>query len=274
MNGTLLRKSLIEARWLLVGSVLLVFAFEWLYVWLVSQIPMKQFAVIVGALPKAVLSLSPIPVSQWLTIEGRIAMSYNEPIILLVLAAWSIGRGSDAVSGELSRGTLEMLLAQPVSRSAILSANAVVTVLGCAAIAFGSWFGLAVGMSLVTLDTTATPEVFLPAAANTMAFGFFLSGATTALSAADRYRWRTIGIVCAAFLVQKIIEIVALMVERFAWLKPYTIFSLFKAPMFVTDPQGMAGLFWQYNGTLLALGLAGYVLAAVIFTRRDLPAPL
>jgi ABC-2 type transport system permease protein len=274
MNSTLLRKAFYEARWLLVGSVLLVFAFEWLYVWLVSQIPMRQFATIVGALPKPVLALSPIPVAQWLTIEGRVAMSYNEPIILLVLAAWSIGRGSDAVSGELSRGTLEMVLAQPVSRLAVLSANAVVTVLGLVAIAYGSWLGLAVGMQVVTLDTTATASVFLPAAANVMAFGFFLAGASTALSAADRYRWRTIGIVCAAFLIQKIVEIVSLMVERFAWLKAYTVFSLFKAPMFVTDPAGMSTLFWQYNGTLLGMGLAGYVLAAIIFERRDLPAPL
>ncbi|MEX2187356.1 MAG: ABC transporter permease subunit [Pirellulales bacterium] len=274
MNVTLLKKSLIEARWLLLGSVAIVFAFEWLYVWLVSQIPMKQFAVIVGALPKPVLSLSPIPVAQWLTVEGRIAMSFNEPIILLVLAAWSIGRGSDAVSGELSRGTLEMVLAQPVSRSAVLAANATVTVLGCVAIAAASWLGLAVGMALIPLDTTATSVVFLPAAANTLMFGFFLSGATTALSAADRYRWRTIGIVCAVFLVQKIVEIIALMVERFAWLKPFTFFSLFKAPMFVTDPDKVATLFWQYNGTLVALGLAGYALAAVIFSRRDLPAPL
>lgn len=274
MNGTLLRKAVIEARWLLLGSVLLVFGFEWLYVWLVSQIPMERFALIIAAIPKQFLSLSPIPVEQWTTIAGRIAMSYNEPIILLVLAAWSIGRGSDAVSGELSRGTMEMLLAQPVSRTAVLAANAVVTVLGTAAIAFGSWMGLVVGMSLIKLDTTATAEIFLPAAANTMAFGFFLAGATTALSAADRYRWRTIGIICALFLIEKIIEIVSLMVERFAWLKPYTVFSLFKAPMFVTDKGAMANLFWQYNGTLLAMGLAGYVLAAVIFSRRDLPAPL
>lgn len=274
MNATLLRKSLIEARWLLAGSVLIVFAFEWLYVWLVSQIPMRQFATIVGALPKAIVNLSPIPVSQWLTIEGRIAMSYNEPIILLVLAAWSIGRGSDAVSGELSRGTLEMLLAQPVTRIGVLAANAVVTTIGCFAVAAASWLGLAVGMSLITLDTNATAEIFLPAAANTMTFGFFLAGATTALSAADRYRWRTIGIVCAVFLIQKIVEIIALMVERFAWLKAWTFFSLFKAPIFVTEKRALAELFWQYNGTLIALGLAGYLLAAVIFSRRDLPAPL
>ncbi len=274
MNATLLKKSLIEARWLLLGSVALVFAFEWLYIWLVSQIPMKQFAVIVGALPKPVLSLSPIPVAQWLTIEGRIAMSFNEPIILLVLAAWSIGRGSDAVSGELSRGTLEMVLAQPVSRTAVLAANAVVTILGCVAIAAAAWLGLAVGMALIALDTDVTVAVFLPAVGNTMAFGFFLAGATTAVSAADRYRWRTIGIVCGVFLVQKIIEIVSLMVERFAWLKPYTFFSLFKAPMFVTEPDKVSTLFWQFNGILIGLGLAGYVLAAVIFSRRDLPAPL
>jgi ABC-2 type transport system permease protein len=167
-----------------------------------------------------------------------------------------------------------LVLAQPVSRTAVLAANAAVTTLGCAAIALASWLGLAVGMAVITLSTNVTAEIYLPAAANTMTFGFFLAGATTALSAADRYRWRTIGIVCAVFLVQKIIEIVALMVERFAWLKAYTFFSLFKAPVFVTEKDALAELFWQYNGTLVALGLAGYVLAAVIFSRRDLPAPL
>ena len=40
---------------------------------------------------------------------------------------FAIARGSDVVSGELGRGTLEMLLAQPVSRLQVLYTQAAVT---------------------------------------------------------------------------------------------------------------------------------------------------
>ena len=55
-------------------------------------------------------------------------------------------------------------------------------------------------------------HLFWPAALNLFTLGFFLAGVATFLSSCDRYRWRTIGIVVAFYVVQMIIELVALAV--------------------------------------------------------------
>ena len=36
---------------------------------------------------------------------GRISMAYVDPVVVFAATVWGIGRGSDAVSGEIGRGT-------------------------------------------------------------------------------------------------------------------------------------------------------------------------
>ena len=72
-----------------------------------------------------------LPFEQLATYSGRIALAYDLPIVILCVSVWAIARGSDCVSGELGRGTMEMLLAQPVSRLQVLLTQATVTTIGC-----------------------------------------------------------------------------------------------------------------------------------------------
>ena len=74
--------------------------------------------------------MSPVDLDQLLTFPGRIAIFFVEPAVLFIVCLWAIARGSDVVSGEVDRGTMEMLLAQPVSRLLILKTQAAVTVSG------------------------------------------------------------------------------------------------------------------------------------------------
>ena len=71
-------------------------------------------------MPELVEQLMPVSFSQMATSAGRIAVAYDDPIVLLLVTVWAISRGSDAVSGELNRGTMEMVLAQPVTRLGVL----------------------------------------------------------------------------------------------------------------------------------------------------------
>ncbi len=135
MNRALWKKNFFESRWLLAGCAALMFAFQWLRVWLVSQLPLGQFKLILNLLPSQWERLSPVPFEQIATPAGRIAVAYDEPLVILLLTVWAIARGSDAVSGEVGRGTMELLLAQPVRRVSVLATQGAVTILGAAAIA-------------------------------------------------------------------------------------------------------------------------------------------
>lgn len=52
------------------------------------------------------------------------------PLVQLLLAMWAVGRGAAALAGELQRGTLELLLSQPVSRVQVALSHMVFD-LGC-----------------------------------------------------------------------------------------------------------------------------------------------
>src|SRR5207249_11039137 len=43
-----------------------------------------------------------------------LSIGYVHPLMQIILCVWAIGRAASALAGELDRGTLELLLAQPV----------------------------------------------------------------------------------------------------------------------------------------------------------------
>ncbi len=164
-----MEKIAAQARWLLLGGMAVLFAFQWVHVWQIGQLPISDFRALLKLLPPLVEQLAPIPYSQLATPLGRIAVVYNQPLVVLVVSAWGIARGSDAVSGELGRGTMEMLLAQPVRRITVLAAQASVTLGGAATLALSAWLGTIVGLSHVQLEEPVSPLALLPAVLNLFA---------------------------------------------------------------------------------------------------------
>jgi ABC-2 type transport system permease protein len=319
LNRALLNKSIGEARLLLFGASLVMFSFCWVRVWIVSLLPMERFKTILEQFQEFERFL-PVPFEQLITYVGRIALTYDELIVVMCVAVWAIARGSDCISGELGRGTMEMLLAQPVSRLKILVMHAVTTTVGTATLAVASWVGIWVGIhtthvkvpielpfgvpgleltgafsdwptQTVPMASRVDPSLFWPAALNLFALGFFLAGLSTLMSSWDRYRWRTIGIVAGIYVLQLIIKIVGLATDQLSWMLKLTFFTAYEPERFVSianhSPnqawslvvRGENGAGWEagplgYDLLLIGLGLVAYVLAALIFRRRDLPAPV
>lgn len=326
MNRALINKCLRECWALLAAIAATLFAFCWVRVWLVSRLDTSRFKAIVDLLPGDWKRFSPVDMEWLVTYDGRVALAYDEPIVVFGMSIWAIARGSDVISGELNRGTMEMLLAQPLSRSQILWTQAVVTLLGAALISCSAWFGTFVGVQacsakeevrptwtlpvplpwlgreipqpLAPLETRHTPmsekvdsHNYWPAAFNLFSLGAFLCGFSTLVSACDRYRWRTIGVVVGAYVVQTVMKLVGMASDDWAWMRPLSIFTAYEPEAFVQlaveRPElawsvwrvDEAGVFTQlgplgYDLIFLVLGYLAYLAAAVIFHRRDLPAPL
>ena len=285
-NLALWKKSIIEARWLLASSVALMFVAHWLRVWVSSFFGLSDLEKMLGFMPDVVEKLSPVPFSQIATSAGKIAPAYDDPIVLLLVTVWGISRGSDAVSGELNRGTMEMVLAQPVTRVGVLWTQAAVTVLGAALLGLTAWAGTSAGLAMITLEEAIEPSVFIPPALNLFAMTVFLAGLSTMVSAGSTYRARTIGIVGGFYAVSMIAKIVSRAVESWSWLGYFSFFTPFEPQVLVTNSE-VAWSVWLplgthsfelgglgYDGILIGLGLTCYAAATVVFCRRDLPAPL
>ena len=54
-----------------------------------------------------------------------LSIGYVHPLMQIIFGIWAIGRAAGALAGELDRGTMELLLAQPIARWKVASAVAV-----------------------------------------------------------------------------------------------------------------------------------------------------
>ena len=233
IDRILLKKYIGQSILLFASCGLALFAFAWVRVWVVSLLDMGQFQTILEQF-REFEKFAPIEFDSLFTYPGRVGMTYDEPIVILCVVIWCISRGSDVVSGELGRGTLEMVLSQPISRTRLLLSHATVSVVGLGLLCMLVWAGIGVGVQTTSVKETVPPptiripiiefdlpltmgepemqtlhlsdrvdvRMFAASTFHLFAFGFFVLGLATLLSSVDRYRWRTIGVTVAIYIVQ------------------------------------------------------------------------
>lgn len=274
-NRAIWTRAVTECWVLLASLCVLLFAFAWVYVWLISRIELPALATFLMSGLKDLERLSGVPFVDVATPEGRIALAFVDPLVHLGVTVWAIARGSDAVAGELERGTMEMLLAQPVSRISVYSSKAVVSIIGLALICVALWCGMAVGVLLIVEETDRVwPTLYIPPTVNVFGLGLAMAGITVFVSSFDRYRWRTIGIMGAFYAIAVVFKVIGRMApgwEALGWL---SVFWPFEPQRMVTGSGDAWQLALQYNAPLVAVGLIGYIAGAIVYCRRDLPAPL
>jgi ABC-2 type transport system permease protein len=317
----LVRKLLRDLRWPLLVVMLLLAGFQCLWVKItqrtVAEISpvFSTLAARAGTSQKAiedVIFSGPGKLAQ--TIIGGeslhferamdvLSVGYVHPLMQLLFCLWAIGRAAGALAGEVDRGTMELLLAQPIRRRNVVLAHLTVDAMVIPLLCLSLWAGTIIGVRLVgpfTADTKALnafpfpvkvderllqvdPWAFGPSLWNVGALVFAVSGVTMALSAAGRYRNRVIGIAALAFVLLFIANVVGQMLESAAWLRPLTVFFYYQpqqialAQVWTVSPWAVWG--WgpaavNVLAVLFGVGGCGYAAALAIFTRRDLPAPL
>ena len=274
-NLAIWRKSWGDQRGLVLAMVALWGVFPWLFLWLSAQIPMPAFQdVLLQAIPKDWQRLSGVPFSEVATHAGRVALAFVDPVVVLAATVWGITRGSDAVSGQLERGTMEMLLAQPVERRAVWTTQALATTAGaallCTVLALSVWGAVAWGPWAGKVE----PRRFLLPVGNVFGLMVCIAGITASVSAADTYRWRTIGTLCGFYVFSLLAKLVGRISRAFAWVGYLSIFNAYEPQRLVGDAGESWARLGAYDGILIGIGLVAYCIGGIIFCRRDLPAPL
>ena len=239
-----------------------------------------------------------------------LAMGLLHPIILTLSVVWAVGRAAGAVAGEIDRGTMELLMSQPIPRNRLILAHLLVDFIVLPAICLsffaGTQFGLAVVGDFVpdytVLKNLKTPDgrpIPFPipkdpqplqvsgkgellGLTNTFALMFAISGLSIALSAVGRSRWKVTGYAVLVVVIMFVANTIGQLWEPAAWVRPFTLFFYYQPQKAMLDGKWLIDLGAAWPGlpmvpglgVLLAVGIAGYLFALRTFTRRDLPAPL
>jgi ABC-2 type transport system permease protein len=210
-----------------------------------------------------------------------ISIGYVHPLTMFILSTWAIGRASGTIAGEIDRGTMELLLAQPIRRAEVVLAHLLVDIITVPALCLSMWAGTCLGVTLVgfvgnTKEALAVdPWTFGPGLANVALLVFAISGLTMWLSAAGRFRWRVLGVAVVVALLQFLVNLIGQLWEPAERLRPFTVYYYYQPQqMFLEADWCQQGDVWLRMSVLAAVAIAGYAMAFWTFSRRDLPAPL
>lgn len=275
MRWALWAKTINDAWVLTAAAGALLLVFSALYVFMGSQFEDKNLEELLKLLPDFFSKLSPIPLRAIVTPLGRIAGLLVDPTLFLTCGLWAVARGSDAVSGEINRGTMEMLLAQPVPRYQIMVVQGVVTTLSAAFLCVVVLIGVTLGVQFAGYKEPVPFDLYARGVFNLFCLNYVIAAVTTLLSSVDRYRWRTLALGGGFMVVSLIVKVLSRLQERFEPLRYLTVYGAYE-PWWLIDakPDDYLRLWLSLNGTLLAIGTFCYLVATIIFCKRDLPAPL
>ena len=189
--------------------------------------------------------------------------SFMLPLLLLVAA---IGAGARAIAGEEERGTLDLVLANPVSRRRLILDKLAALVAEVAALGLVSWLSLVIGCRIVGLNVSSSHLAAATAAAVLLAVSF--GAIALFVGAATGRRGAAIGAAgagaVAAYLLSSLAELVG-------FLEPLRGASPFYH--YVAQDALGTGLALDHVAFLLGLVLAASTAAVVAFARRDLHTP-
>ncbi len=197
------------------------------------------------------------------TPEAFLNLDFFTFIAPLLVLAYAVAVAAGATAGEEERGTMDLLMANPIPRWRVVVEKAAAFSIGTAVIGLGMWAGAAAGAALagVDLDLWRVGQ----ALTSTVLLGLAIGGLTLAVGAISGRRWVAAGtalmIVVAGFFLNGLGALVD-------WLAPWRPLSPFFH--YIGNDPLVNGLDVGHVLVLVGWAVTGTVVAVVAFERRDL----
>jgi ABC-type transport system involved in multi-copper enzyme maturation permease subunit len=263
----LLRRSLVQGRYVLFGLLLLLFGFQLIIIAQAAEVERSNaFASVANLMPGFMQRGLGSRAMLLATFRGTVAFGYFHPVVCILVAVLAMYFATE-VAHEVEAGLVDLELARAVPRHRLVTRSLLIALASVAAatamMALGTW----AGARIFDTDGMAMPALGLRAEllANLFAVAACLAGFALLIATCSR-RWAT------AFTTVGLVAVIAYMVDFIAigWPPMRTI--AWVSP-FHYDPalSVMAGdaPTARNIGVLLAAGTAFVMTAYWQFQRRD-----
>lgn len=202
------------------------------------------------------------------SLGGTMTIGYEHPIGIGLVAIFAVGAAANAIAGEREAGTLEVLLARPLSRRRFYTSVAAAVKIEVAIVVALLLAGQVASIFLLgvqdEIEVAWIPLVWVVGVLLWAAFAAF----SLAASASFDRRGTAIGLSLAFLGVNYFLEILGTFLPDLDWTQEYSLFHHFNPGEIVTgnfDPVDLVIL-----GVAIVLPV---IWALVVFPRRDLAAP-
>ncbi len=202
------------------------------------------------------------------TLGGAMTIGFQHPIGIGLVAIFAVGAAANAIAGEREAGTLEVILARPLSRRRLYTSVGAALKIAIALVVALLLIGQVIGIYLLGIDdevdVAMVPLVWVMGVLLWAAFASFSLAASVTF---DR-RGPAIGLSLAYLGINYFLEILATFLPDLDWTQEYSLFHHFNPGEIVTgnlDPMDIV--------ILLVAIILPVIWALVVFPRRDLAAP-
>jgi ABC-2 type transport system permease protein len=204
---------------------------------------------------------------SFMSFSGIVSLGYFHVAVIGSLVGLSIALGTIPAS-EIEAGFIDLLLSRPVARHWIITRTFVVMLICTIGVIGMMLLGTWAGLNALADRQAGWPAagLILSLAANLGLLMFCWNGVAVAIGSASRRRSVAGGIAGLLALTMFLLDYVARAwppAERLAWLSPFRYYSPFE--LLLGDGLSIRNLL-----VLAATAIAGFAIAYLIFSRRDI----
>lgn len=202
-------------------------------------------------------------ITDMTSLEGFIGGEYLNVMWPLIASIFVIMAGAATVAREVERGTIELLLSVPESRTRLLAGKLAALLAGMLALVAATLGALALGARLV--DETLGLTNLLALGAVLVAYTIAVGGYSVLLSSLFKERGKPAGLSAGLTLAFYLAWVISGLSDDWEWLRNVSIFTAY-------EPQAAlasAGVEISHLAILLGVGLICSVAALFVFRRRD-----
>ncbi len=257
-RASVFAKSLRDQRWQVLGFglALAIMSSTAVFLWPSVRDTLQNFV-----LPDAVKAFLGTDLSI-ATPAGYLSARYFGWVDILLIV-YAVLQGTGAIAGEESNGTMDLLLAQPIARRAVIVQKTAAAVVGSAAIIAIGWLGFALAIPFIGIEVSLSDAAIASANMLPITLLFFALSLWSGAVAPSRAvaAGMVIGLATAAYFVSTL----ANGVDSLRNLRYATPFYYYGAG----EPL-VYGIAWWHVGLLLGIAAMFVVLTVRTFEARDI----
>jgi ABC-2 type transport system permease protein len=269
MNRALVLKSFRD-HWLLIAAALIVVVlFEVLFVLAMKNIAPEMVAFVkrFAFLRRLFQALISLDLSAGASPTTLVVLGLLHPFLSAVSWATLITIGSRLPAGEIDRGTADLLLALPITRTSVYVGTSVVWLLTALSLAVATWTGVALGTFFVPFPEPIDLARIGMANINQVMLLLAIGGTTALVSCLVNRRGIAVAIIVALLLASFLVNFLAAFLPPVESIEFLGLLHYYRPVDIVRDGR------WPVRnlGVLGAVAVVTWTAGLLIFRRKDIP---
>lgn len=269
INRAIFLKTASDSASLLAAAALGIVAFVVLFVWAMLNLgdEVLEFASRFAFLRKVFEAGFGIQVDGEVSINILFAVCFTHAVVLALSWAAMISISTRVTVGEIEKGTADLLLTLPVTRSEVYVSTSLVWMLAAALLSVCPVVGVWIGSRIFeTPESVVVIRYFRPAL-NFLCLLLAVGGISSVVACSLDRRGRAIAIVVAAVLSSAVLNFIEPFIEAIRPLRFLGLLNYFR-PVDVFR----AGTWpWMSMGVLLIIAATCWLAGLIVFSRREIP---